>query len=164
MSLLGVLAVHLVCWSCPLFNPPSCLLQFLGSRLHRLDDVLVTGAAADVAGDARADLFFGRVWVFLKQLGRARDHARCAETTLKAVMFLEVLLQDVQRIRAAESFDCRDFCTIGLGHKDGAGFHGFAVHCHRAGAAVRCLAANMRSGDVEFFAQRINQQLARFGQ
>ena len=42
-------------------------IQLLGGVAHRLDDVLVAGAAAQVAGEAEADLLLGRVRVLLQQ-------------------------------------------------------------------------------------------------
>src|SRR4051794_19691165 len=48
--------------------------QLAGGGLHGLDDVLVAGAAAQVAGDAVADLLLGRVRVLLQQAIGARQH------------------------------------------------------------------------------------------
>ena len=65
---------------------------------------------------------------------------------------------------AAQSFDRGDIRAVGLGHEHGAGFHRFAVHRDRAGTAVRCFASDVRTGDVQAFAQGVDQQFTRFGQ
>jgi hypothetical protein len=53
---------------------------------------------------------------------------------------------------------------VGLRHEDGAGLHRLAVHVDRAGPAMAGLAADMRAGQVQPLAQRVDQKLARFGQ
>src|SRR3546814_4822109 len=62
----------------------SCihLVRRIADRLH---DVLVAGAAADVAGDTHADLRLARVRVLLQQTVRPHDHARRAEAALQTV-------------------------------------------------------------------------------
>ena len=67
-------AVAVVRSSCSLL--PRC-------RLHRLDDVPVAGAAADVALDRAADLVVGRLRVLLQQGGRAHQHPRRAVAALE---------------------------------------------------------------------------------
>src|SRR3990172_1275274 len=60
-----------------------------------LHDVLVAGAAAQVALEGRANLLLGRVGV-LPQVGvRGHDHARRAIPALQAVVAMEGLLQRV---------------------------------------------------------------------
>src|SRR5215472_18532543 len=67
--------------------------ELLGRPQHRLDDVLVAGAPAEVAGQRPADLLFGRIRVAVEQgLGR-EHHARRAEPALQPVLLLEALLQ-----------------------------------------------------------------------
>src|SRR5216683_2911296 len=56
-----------------------------GRRLHRLDDVHVARAAAEVALEAFANLVIGRVRVLLEQVGRSHDHARGAVAALTGV-------------------------------------------------------------------------------
>src|ERR1700694_4784617 len=58
-----------------------------GRHLHRLDDVGVAGAAAQVARDAPADFILGGVRVMFEQRDRAEHHARGAEAALQAMLF-----------------------------------------------------------------------------
>src|SRR5260370_8513392 len=63
-----------------------------GRRLHRLDDVHVARAAAEVALEAFANLVIGRVRVLLEQVGRGHDHARGAVASLDPVLVPQSLL------------------------------------------------------------------------
>src|SRR2546427_10287680 len=56
-----------------------------GGFPDRGDDVVVAGAAADVALDRVADLFVRRVGVAGEEIGRGHDHSGGAEAALQAV-------------------------------------------------------------------------------
>ena len=66
-----------------------------GGRQHRLDDVLVAGAAAEVALETVAHLLLGGARVVLEQVDRGHDHARRAVAALQAVVLLERALHGV---------------------------------------------------------------------
>src|SRR6266480_4404378 len=85
----------------------SCLLCWLAGRLglwlvasllgpelgrgpqHRLHDVLVAGAAAEVAGQRPAHVFLGRVGIGGEECLGGQHHARRAEPALQPVLLLE---------------------------------------------------------------------------
>src|SRR2546429_9009788 len=67
-----------------------------GRPLDGLDDVLVTGAAAEVPRDGPPDLVLGGIGVVLEERRRRQHHPRRAETALQAVLLLEALLDGVQ--------------------------------------------------------------------
>ena len=56
--------------------------SFVSSIAHRAHDILVAGAAAEVALKAMADLIIARVGVLLQQVDSRHDHARRAVTAL----------------------------------------------------------------------------------
>src|SRR5215831_12937350 len=60
-----------------------CRRELLRRVLHRLDDVLVARAAAEIARHPIADLLFRRIRILLEQPVRARDHARRAVAALQ---------------------------------------------------------------------------------
>src|SRR5690242_10160422 len=62
----------------------------------RVDDVLVPGAPAQIAFNAMTDLVVSRVRVAVQNLLGRHDHARRAETALRAVLVPEGLLHPVQ--------------------------------------------------------------------
>src|SRR6267378_8262543 len=69
------------------------LRHALGGELHRLDDLLVAGAAAQVPADRIADLLFGRARVRIQQALGRDQHARGALAALQAVRLAEAVLQ-----------------------------------------------------------------------
>src|SRR5688572_10994938 len=64
----------------------------LGGPLDGLDDVVIPGAAAEVAFQLMPDLLFGGVRRAVEDLPGGEDHARCAEATLQTVLLPEALL------------------------------------------------------------------------
>ncbi len=122
-----------------------------GGVLNGLDDVLVAGAAADVAADAEADLVLGRLRVLLQQPVRADDHPGRAEAALQAVHLAEAFLQGRCSVpsgvgHALDGGDRRrpSACTANTG----AGLHRHAVDVDGAGAAMGGLAADMGAGEA----------------
>src|SRR4051794_14259132 len=83
-----------------------------GGPADGVDDVLVPGAAADVAGDRPADLLLARVSVLLEQRLRDQHHPRRAEAALEPVLLLEPLLDRVQSVRAGEPLDRRQLAPV----------------------------------------------------
>ena len=69
----------------------------LGGLLHRPDDVVVAGAAADVALERVADLLLGRARVLAQQAHRGEHEAGRAVAALEARGARERLLDGVQR-------------------------------------------------------------------
>src|SRR6476469_9995858 len=61
-------------------------------RLDRGDDVVVAGAAADVALDRMTDLLLGRIGVPRQEIGRGPDHAGRTDPALEAVFLPERVL------------------------------------------------------------------------
>src|SRR6185503_12790232 len=64
-----------------------------------VDDELVAGAAAEVAGDGTLDLVARRRGVALEQVQRGHQHARRAVAALQRVRLVEGLLEGVERAR-----------------------------------------------------------------
>src|SRR5580700_11971844 len=73
-----------------------------GGEQHRLDDVLVAGAAAEVAVEAGSHLGLVQPLAALDEIQRAHDHAGRAEAALKRVGLLERRLQRMQRAGRAQ--------------------------------------------------------------
>ena len=64
--------------------------------LHRLDDVHVAGAAAEVPADGPPDVVVRGIGVVLQQRGGSQHHSRRAEPALQAVLLAEGLLDGMQ--------------------------------------------------------------------
>src|SRR2546422_9736081 len=81
----------------------------LRGDLHRLDDLLIAGAAAQVAADGVADLRFRRAWIRVQQGLRCDQHSRSTVAALKAVRLAEAVLKDTQgSVRSREPLDGGD--------------------------------------------------------
>ena len=130
----------------------------------RLDDVVVAGAAAEIAFQALADLLLGQALrMRVHQVDRAHHHARRAEAALQRVMLAEHLLHRVQRaVGRGEALDRGDAAAVGLQRQHGAGLHRDAVDMHDAGAALAGVAADMGAGQPQLLAQQFDQQGAAF--
>src|SRR5260370_38490450 len=72
------------------------LLLLSGGALHRLDDVEIAGAAAEVARERLADLELARVRVPLEARAGGLKHARRPLAALQAVLFPESLWQRME--------------------------------------------------------------------
>src|SRR5713101_6218271 len=66
-------------------------------ELHRIDDLLIAGAAAQVSADRVADLLFGRIRSRIQQGLGGDQHPWSAVAALQAVRLAEAVLQDAQR-------------------------------------------------------------------
>src|SRR5437764_6990298 len=85
----------------------------LGRRpLHRLDDVLVAGAAAQVAGQRPAHVLLGGIRVLLEQGRGGHHHARGAEPALESVLLPETLLERMQLTGTGQALDGLDLTPV----------------------------------------------------
>ena len=136
--------------------------QLAGRVLHRLDDVLVAGAAAQIARDAPANLFLTGRWILLQKDIRRHQHARCAVAALQPVLLFESFLQRMKHAIFAEAFDSHQFAAIGLYRKHGAGLDELTVKHDGAGPAMGCVAADVRARESGNAAYEVHQQQSRF--
>ena len=128
--------------------------------LDRVHDVLITRAATEVPRNPLANLLFRRLRVVVEQIDGGRVHARRAVAALQSVLLPEAFLQWVQLIALGQAFDRHDFGAVRLDREDRAGFGASAVDEHRAGAALTRIAADVRAGEVEVFAQEVDEEHA----
>ena len=130
--------------------------------MHGFDDLAVTGAAADIAGDRFHDVLARRLDRLLQQRMRGQDHAGGAVAALQAMGFAERILDHAEFARRRrQALDGGDLVAVGLHREHQAGPHRLAVDQHGAGAADAVLAAGMGAVEQKILAQRIEQRLAR---
>ncbi len=143
-----------------------------GHVLHGVENIGVGAAAADVAAHAFTDFLrrhlHGRVQIrghmaghtsldFLQGGLGGTDLPRRAVTALVAVVLDEGRLHGVEIVRRAQAFHGGDLVTL-VHHRQGqAGVHPPAVHHHGAGAALAVVAAFLGAGELQLFAQGIEQ-------
>src|ERR1051326_1539812 len=126
--------------------------------LDGIDDVLIAGAAADIAFDAVADLVVSRIGIALDDLFGGHDHARSAEAALGGVLVPEGILHGIEAAVFGESFDGEDIAAVGLDGEHGATLDGLAVHVDSASAAQRGFAADVGTGESNDIAEVVNEE------
>src|SRR5215204_6265731 len=124
----------------------------------RRDDVLVAGAAAEIAFDGVADLVVGGIRVLRQQVDGGHDHAGRAEPALETVLLPERGLHRVELIAVSEALDRLDLRPVRLDGEHGARLDRPAVDMDGAGAALAGVAADMRPGQVEVLPQRLDEE------
>src|SRR5947207_4536823 len=126
--------------------------------LNGVDDVLIAGAAAEVALDPLANLALGWRWVVLQQRHGRHDHPRRAVPALKPVLLPKAGLQRVKGAVRREPFDRGDRRSVGLDREDRARLRAPAVDEDGAGAALTGVAPDVRSGQTLLFAEKVNKE------
>src|SRR3990170_8565483 len=135
--------------------------QNRGGVLDRLDDLGVAGAAAEVTGQGKTNLFFARIGIFIEQRLRHHQHARGAVAALGAAVLQEGFLNRMELGADLEPFYGHDLRAIQFAGKHQAGIHRLAVQKNGAGAAVAGAAAFLGAGDADLVAQEIEQETMR---
>src|SRR4029077_3690192 len=73
-----------------------------GGELHRLDDLWISRAAAQIARQVVPDLVLARVGYLVEQLARHQDEARRAEAALEGRALDECLLHRIKPIASLD--------------------------------------------------------------
>jgi hypothetical protein len=123
-----------------------------------LDNILVARTAAQVTAQAYPDLQLAGVGVLSQQGFDGQQKARRTEATLKAVRFMEGLLDRMQLSRARrQTFHRSQLGTICLHREEQARAHGLTVPQDGARAAYAVLAAHVGTSQAKMIAQEVNQ-------
>src|SRR5581483_6440734 len=85
-----------------------------GRRQRRRHDVLVAGAAAQVARDGLPDLRLRGVRALAEKARERHEEARRAEAALQPVMLVEGLLQGIQALAVGETLHGVDLVLVDL--------------------------------------------------
>src|ERR1700716_594349 len=87
----------------------------LGARRDRLNDILVAGAAAEIAFELFADGVITEIMALaVDDIDRGHDHTGGAESALQAVMLAECLLHWMQRRTVSgKALDGLDLMPVG---------------------------------------------------
>jgi len=102
--------------------------------------------------------------VLVQQIYRCQNHARRADTALRAAAFDEGFLYLVQLIcRERNSFDGFDGCARDLRHRNQAAVYDLTVNHDAARATLALAATFFGSGQMKLFAQNVEQTLHGIG-
>src|SRR6478735_1716362 len=127
--------------------------HLVGGLLDGRHDVLVAGAAADVALERVPDLALRELALgLLDDADGGHHHARRAVAALEPVMLVEGPLDRVQLAVRREALDGADLRAIGLDGEDGARQRRHSVDLHRAGAARARVTADVGARQPEVLA------------
>src|SRR5215813_1356285 len=90
-------------------------LEFLRGEMNRIDDLVVTGTAADVPGDRFFDIFRGRFLGAIEQRFYRHDESRRTVTALHGAGVDKSLLHGMQFVAVGETLDGCNLCAVGVG-------------------------------------------------
>src|ERR1700730_1612258 len=114
----------------------SCPSHFLAGGKHRANDLVVAGAAAQVAGEPITYFGFGRIGIAIEQRPRGYQNSGGADATLRSIEFEEIALQRMQFLALRHAFDGFDLFAVGLDRKHQARADHGAVDHDGARAAI----------------------------
>ena len=132
--------------------------------LDGFDDLVVAGAAAEVAGEVEADFFFAGCRVFFEQRFGLHDESRRADAALQSRAFEEGTLHFVEMVTAGDAFDRFQIGAFGFDGQDQATVDRPTVHLNGASSAVAVGAAFLRAGQAEHVAKSFEQCLLRLAE
>src|SRR5262249_43909042 len=117
--------------------------------------------AADVR-NRRVDVFVGRARNLFKQRSDGDDHPRLAVPALRYRLIEPRLLDGIESTVSREALDRRDVRTVNLRYRKHARTDRAVVDQHRACAAGRDPAAELRAGHAKRVAERPQERRVRF--
>src|SRR5579863_4876394 len=131
------------------------------SQLHRLVDLYVTGAAANVSRQSRLDLIARRPRNLLQQGFSRQEHSRRAISALRGSQIGERCLQRMKLVPFSHALDRVDLMPF---HSDSQGQtrqHRAAVHEHCAASTLAQLAAVLGARESQVLAKHFQERLVR---
>src|SRR5215468_4888707 len=143
-------------------NLPGVMRSPLHAERRQLDgveDLRVTGAAAEIAGQRHPHLVTARGGIVLEERLRGEENARGAVAALGGAELGEGLLEGMEPGPAGHALDRRDRLTLRLDGERQTRQRGLAVDEHGAGAALAQLAAVLGAREPEILAQDLEQRL-----
>src|SRR5205085_3631051 len=129
-------------------SPPQARRQ-----LHRLDDLRISGAAAQIARKIMADFLLIGVWILRQQLLGHQNKTGCAKPALKGAAVDERLLHRRQRAAGIQVFNRGDGLSVRSNCEIEATRHRHAIDQNRATTAQTLTAAFARTGKAKLMQQ-----------
>ena len=127
----------------------------------RFHDVVVAGAAANVAFQVGAYLGLGWLGVFFQQACCRHHHTGRAKSALQSMVVLEGLLDHIQRaVGVCLAFDGGHLSALSLNCEHCTRLHGLAVHMHNTSPALRRVTTYMCASQSQIVTQKRRQQRA----
>src|SRR5437764_5203331 len=89
-------------------------LHVFSSILHSFDNILITGATADIAFEGCTNLFFTGIGIVLEKIVRGHNHAGRTEATLETVFLPEAFLKGMEAAFGGQALNSGYFAPICL--------------------------------------------------
>jgi len=140
------------------------LLELPRGSFDRPDNLVITGAAAEVSGEPETNLVLRGIGIGVKKSFRRHDEPRSANAALERRLIKKRLLKRMQLAVVSDSFDGRDLRALDFHREDAAGIDEAPVEDHRAGAAVAVVAALLGTRELELIAKNLKEALMRFAE
>jgi hypothetical protein len=128
-------------------------------QFHSVENLLVAGAAADIATEPLLDLFTIGERIDPQRRGRRHHHAGNAIAALAGAGLVEGLLEERQFALLRQALDGVDLRSLRLADGHQAGLHQHAIDKHRTSTTFAGAAAILGAGEVQVLAQKIEQPL-----
>jgi hypothetical protein len=132
-------------------------VDHVAGQLHRLEDLLVAGASADIAAQTFLDLLEVSLGVAPQGRRRRHHHAGDAIAALAGTGLMEGLLDRRQVAAVGQPFDGLDLRITGLGGREKATLHQYAVDENGTGAAFAGAAPFLAAGQIEVVAEDVEK-------
>ena len=127
----------------------GCRLFGLAYLQYGPDDLVIAGAAAEVACQPVTDTAFVGVGFLVQQALGSQQESRGADAALEGGVLQERLLQRVQALGRGHALDGRDVLALGFNAQDQARVNDPAIQDDGAGTANPLLAAHMGAGQAQ---------------
>ncbi len=125
------------------------LLNLPDRIFHRLEDLLVTGAAAEVAGQGLSNLLAHGIGLsFEQRLGRQKNTG-CAVSALRTAQFRKYALQRMKLRALHHPFHRLDSTTSTFNCQYQTGKYGLAIQQHGTGAALSEFTTMLGPGEAK---------------
>ena len=135
----------------------------IARQLDCVEDLLIAGAAADIAAKPLLDFLPISERIDAKRCGRRHHHARDTVAALAGSGLVKGLLQHAQFTGLGQRFDRLDGRAMCLRDRQQTRLHQHAIHEHRAGAAFTGAAAFLVTGKIEIVTDEVEQALMWLG-
>ena len=132
-------------------------MRAAGGLCHRVEDLAVTGAAAQHAAKRVGNRRIVRCRIDVKERLCRNQHAGRADAALRSTGFQEGILQSPAKCILRQAFDGGDGGALHLAERRQAGAYRLSVQQHGACTAVASVASDLRAGQAQILAEHLAQ-------
>jgi hypothetical protein len=133
----------------------SRLPPLLRGVINCLNNLMISGAPAEVARDTNTDVLFTRGMCMIEEILGAHEHPRRAEPAVNSIVIKERFLQRREGLPLRKTFDGRDIPSFDLRCEDQTRIHGDSIQKHCACPTLADLASTLCSSKTKGIAQEI---------